>query len=250
MRKYQLFLCLIGMTASLYLSFTVYSCAGTSCSAIHLSPYARVAGVPIAWIGVIGYSLLLIAYWTRSPLIKLLVMAGVLVEGFLVTAQVAIIHEFCPWCMLSAVVMFALFLLEFKWQAAVITGIFVLAVGTYGFSEPPEPPGIVLYDRGGNSITVAKDKPLLIFHPACSHCEEPIRKAATLTPEKRPILVLAAVWDESTWDESEEEARKCGFPDPIYTGAKLPEDQSLPMLIIGDQIITGNKKTTNALKNL
>jgi uncharacterized membrane protein len=248
--NHKTMLCIAGLAVSLYLAFTAYSCSGAGCSIIHLSPYARVAGIPIAWIGVIGYSLLLVAYWAKSPLTKLLIVAGVIIEVILVTAQVVVIQEFCPWCMLSAVVMFALFLLEFKWQAAVITGIFVLAVGTYGFSEPPEQPGIVLSDRGGNSITVAKDKPLLIFHPACSHCEEPIRKAATLPPEKRPILVLAAVWDESTWDESEEEARKCWFPDPIYTGVKLPEDQSLPMLIIGDQIITGDKKTTNALKNL
>ncbi|MGI5919998.1 MAG: hypothetical protein ACOX8N_10210, partial [Christensenellales bacterium] len=96
---------------------------------------------------------------------------------------------------------------------------------------------------------ISKDTPLLIFHPACSHCREPIKTAAALPEDKRPVLVLAVVWDESTWDEAEAKAKECGFPDPVYTGIELPRDQILPVLMIGEQVITGDKRITQAISS-
>jgi len=276
MRK--IILCAAGLAVSLYLSLTAYSCFGSGCSAVHLSPYARIAGMPVAWIGVAGYLALLAAYWRGFVLTDLMVIAGTVMEAYFVAVQAFLIREYCVWCMVSAVIMFSLFALEFKWKAALSAALFLLAMGIYTASglagepanqfRPDAPPvqkavkrtaetppaeitfydgGITLYDRAGNSLSVPGDKPLLVFHPACSHCVGPIEKAASLPAEKRPVLVCAAVWDDSVWDMAEAKAVECGFPDPVYAGVELQRDQSLPVLMIGDQMISGDNKIIEAL---
>ena len=102
----------IGLAISAYL--TVTKLAGGSpicgplqgCETVDASAYSTILGIPTAAYG-IAYSLTLIvatAAWWRSGDRRILLAAyalsliGVVMEGFFVYLQVAVIHAVCVWC--------------------------------------------------------------------------------------------------------------------------------------------------------
>ena len=114
-------LSLVGLADALYL--TVEHVTGESvrctiisgCSEVLSSPYAIVAGVPLAAIGAAAYftvfSLAILAafgYQFAKPALVLVVAAMFLVSLWLVYLQAFVIREFCQYCLLSAVVTTAL----------------------------------------------------------------------------------------------------------------------------------------------
>ena len=114
-------LSLVGLADALYL--TVEHVTGQSvqctiisgCSEVLSSPYAVVAGVPLAAIGAAAYfsvfslaTLAAFGYGFAKTALIMLVGAMFLVSLWLVYLQAFVIREFCQYCLLSAAVTTAL----------------------------------------------------------------------------------------------------------------------------------------------
>ena len=114
-------LSLIGLADALYL--TVEHVTGQSvrctiisgCSEVLSSPYAVLAGVPLAMIGAAAYftvfSLATLAafnYRIAGTLLTVLVTTMFLVSLWLIYLQAFVIREFCQYCLLSAAITLAL----------------------------------------------------------------------------------------------------------------------------------------------
>jgi uncharacterized membrane protein len=110
-------LALLGIADALYL--TIEHVTGQSvrctiisgCSAVLSSPYAVVAGIPLAAVGGAAYftvfSLAILAifgYRTAGKLLLPFVGAMFLVTLWLIYLQAFVIREFCQYCLLSALI--------------------------------------------------------------------------------------------------------------------------------------------------
>ena len=119
-------LALVGLLLSLYLSFWKLGLVGSlacgvgSCEEVQLSEYAVIAGVPVAFLGVVGYLVLLVVSlvgvqprWIerRGPTAWLAVVsgAGTAFSAYLTYLEAAVIHAWCRWCVVSAIVILAIF---------------------------------------------------------------------------------------------------------------------------------------------
>jgi len=129
MRKsFSLLLAFLGLFDSLYLLWTYTSpstpmvCLGTGCETVRLSAYSHLWGVPMPVFGVAGYLLVALLIVAESLMVPAVAgearyaLAGVTGFGFLYSLyleyiQGFVIHAFCAWCIMSGVVMTALFAL-------------------------------------------------------------------------------------------------------------------------------------------
>ena len=108
---------LVGLADAIYL--TVEHVTGQSvrctivagCSEVLSSPYAVVAGVPLALIGAFAYfsvfslaTLAAFGYRIAATLLTPLVLLMFLVSLWLIYLQAFVIHAFCQFCLLSAAV--------------------------------------------------------------------------------------------------------------------------------------------------
>jgi uncharacterized membrane protein len=85
------------------------------CSEVLSSPYAVVAGYPLASIGALAYFsvfslaiLALFGYRIAGQLLPLLAIAMCLVSLWLIYLQAFVIHAFCQFCLISAAITFVL----------------------------------------------------------------------------------------------------------------------------------------------
>ena len=85
------------------------------CSEVLSSSYAVVGGYPLASIGALAYFtvfslaiLALFGYRIAGQLLILLVLAMCLVSLWLIYLQAFVIHAFCQFCLLSAIITFSL----------------------------------------------------------------------------------------------------------------------------------------------
>ena len=114
-------LSLCGLADAIYL--TIEHITGQSvrctivagCSEVLSSSYAVVGGYPLASIGALAYFtvfslaiLALFGYRIASHLMILLVLAMCLISLWLIYLQAFVIHAFCQFCLLSAIVTFSL----------------------------------------------------------------------------------------------------------------------------------------------
>jgi uncharacterized membrane protein len=110
-------LSLLGLADALYL--TIEHVTGQSvrctilagCSAVLSSPYAVVAGIPLAAVGAAAYFtvfslivLTLFGYGIAGKLLVPVVGAMFLVSLWLIYLQAFVIREFCQYCLLSALI--------------------------------------------------------------------------------------------------------------------------------------------------
>jgi uncharacterized membrane protein len=118
---------IVGALDSVYLSWlkitgAVAACSNVGdCEAVNSSRYAEVAGVPIAILGLIGYLAILGVTllenhepsWKSGLRLAFFgfTLAGTLYSVYLTYIEVAILHAICPFCVVSAVVMLALFII-------------------------------------------------------------------------------------------------------------------------------------------
>src|SRR5215217_5881929 len=119
-------LALVGVFVSLYL--TLYklgvighmACSIGSCETVQLSEWATLAGVPVAGWGVSFYLVTLAVAiaglqepWTDTPAVSrlLVVMSGVgvLFSAFLTYLEAFVIHAWCQWCVVSALIVTTIF---------------------------------------------------------------------------------------------------------------------------------------------
>ena len=119
-------LSLIGLADALYL--TIEHVTGQSvrctiiagCSAVLSSPYAVVAGIPLAVVGAGAYFtvfsleiLAIFGYRVAGKLLIPLVIAMFLVSLWLIYLQAFVIREFCQYCLLSALITTTLLVVVF-----------------------------------------------------------------------------------------------------------------------------------------
>jgi uncharacterized membrane protein len=117
-------LSLVGLADALYLTIehvTGHSVRCTilaGCSAVLSSPYAVVAGIPLAAIGAAAYfsvfslaTLAAFGYRSAGKILMVLVILMFLVSLWLIYLQAFVIREFCQYCLLSALITTALLII-------------------------------------------------------------------------------------------------------------------------------------------
>ncbi len=123
----SLALALIGIAVSAYLTLVHYRddllvCAVGGCHTVQKSPYAELAGIPVALLGLgmfIVVTVLLLVRRMRpawEDTITLatfgLVLAGAVFAIYLTYLELFVIHAVCQWCVLTAIIIWLLTLVE------------------------------------------------------------------------------------------------------------------------------------------
>jgi len=117
-------LCVIGIGIGGYLTYVHYEglkvlCLSSGgCETVQSSPYAKLAGIPVATLGLAGYVLILLSLAIRGDSGRSLgfglALVGFLFSMYLTYREAFTIHAYCQWCLGSAALMTAL---------AILTGI-------------------------------------------------------------------------------------------------------------------------------
>jgi len=127
-------LAVVGSVISAYLTWVHYSgqlalCLGAGgCETVQASPYAEVAGWPVALLGLAAFvaATTLATFrlrvdapaWTLTALFGI-TLAGTIFAAYLTGLEVFVIHAICPWCVTVDSVMVALFVVTlFELRAA------------------------------------------------------------------------------------------------------------------------------------
>jgi uncharacterized membrane protein len=116
LRRVMLALSVIGLGVAIYLTYVHYSgtqpvcTAGGSCLKVQSSQWSRLAGVPVALIGLIGYIAILASLLVRDREETRLITLGLTLMGFAFSAYLTYrelfsIHAICEWCASSAVIL-------------------------------------------------------------------------------------------------------------------------------------------------
>jgi uncharacterized membrane protein len=109
-------LAVLGLGIAAYLTYVHYSgaqvacTAGQSCVKVQTSQWSRLAGVPVALIGLVGYlailATLLVPDREETRLATLgLALTGLGFSAYLTYRELFSIHAICEWCVSSAVIM-------------------------------------------------------------------------------------------------------------------------------------------------
>lgn len=120
-------LALLGALDAAYLTWVHYSrsqafCAGIGdCELVNTSVYAQVMGVPVALLGLGGYLLILglgLARWRVGASLALdlallgLSLTGTAYSAYLTYVEFFVLGAICIWCLVSAVIITAIFALS------------------------------------------------------------------------------------------------------------------------------------------
>jgi uncharacterized membrane protein len=117
LRITMIILTLIGLGVAAYLTYIHYAgikplCGknGGSCQLVQTSVYSKVAGVPVATIGLIGYVAILGSLLAPETETSRMVTAGLTLGGFgfsayLTAREIWSLHHICEWCVSSAIIM-------------------------------------------------------------------------------------------------------------------------------------------------
>jgi uncharacterized membrane protein len=131
-------LALAGLLVSTYLwlykigVIGVLQCGTGDCEAVQASRYAELLGVPVAFVGVAGYAVVLgVGLLGVQPafaadrrvtlLLAALATVGFAFALYLTAIELLVLHAICRWCVVSAVI---------------ITAIWVLALGGLRHAPP------------------------------------------------------------------------------------------------------------------
>jgi len=122
-------LCLVGIGVSAYLTWThlahqsVACGQSQDCDIVQQSVYSEVAGIPLALLGLMAYVALfaLTLLQARIPdpwddYVPLAIfgisLIGMLYSAYLTYLELFVIHAICRWCVCSAIIITAIFLLS------------------------------------------------------------------------------------------------------------------------------------------
>jgi uncharacterized membrane protein len=121
-------LTIIGLLVSIYMTIYKFTsndkmCIGSGdCKTVNASRYAEVYGIPVAVLGVAGYSAILaVLLLERKPgffqengslLFFGLSLTGFLFTLYLIFVEVALIKAYCPFCITSQTVMTIIFIIS------------------------------------------------------------------------------------------------------------------------------------------
>jgi len=122
LRVTMIVLATVGLGVASYLTYVHYSgappvcTAGGSCLKVQTSIYSKLAGVPVALMGLIGYVAIVVSLLapenetTRFATLAFTI-AGFGFSAYLTYRELFSIHAVCEWCASSAVIMTILMLL-------------------------------------------------------------------------------------------------------------------------------------------
>jgi uncharacterized membrane protein len=117
LRTAMIVLTTIGLGVASYLTYVHYSGVPPLCSTTHntclkvqTSIYSKLAGVPVALIGLIGYVTILASLLApQREETRFATMAFALVgfgfSAYLTSREAFSLHEYCEWCVSSAIIM-------------------------------------------------------------------------------------------------------------------------------------------------
>jgi uncharacterized membrane protein len=90
-------------------------CGTGGCEIVQHSKYAKIAGIPVALLGLIAYISIFVTALCRSEPAKVagaaIALGGLVFAVYLIYVQAALIDAFCQWCLASDVVIALLALL-------------------------------------------------------------------------------------------------------------------------------------------
>lgn len=105
---------LAGMAVAGYLTWVHYDegalvcVAGGGCETVERSSYAELAGIPVALLGLVGYTIVFALVLRDTPTARLgaamLAFVGLAFSAYLLVLQLAVIDAVCVWCMANDVV--------------------------------------------------------------------------------------------------------------------------------------------------
>jgi uncharacterized membrane protein len=115
LRVAAIVLALIGLGIASYLTYVHYEgihpvCGlGGNCEKVQTSEWSRLAGIPVAVLGLIGYAVIFVSLFVpgEEALIAgaLTALVGFGFSAYLTYRELFTIDAICPWCVASAVVM-------------------------------------------------------------------------------------------------------------------------------------------------
>jgi uncharacterized membrane protein len=115
LRLAAIVLALIGLGVASYLTYIHYqginpACGlGANCIKVQTSEWSKLAGVPVAVLGLIGYVAILVALFIpgETGLVgsALIALVGFGFSAYLTYRELFSIHAICEWCVSSAVIM-------------------------------------------------------------------------------------------------------------------------------------------------
>ena len=114
--------CLVGIGDAGYLTYVHYAglkvvclAGGGGCETVQASRYAKLGGVPVAVLGLIGYISILGSTFIRGELGRAsgvaIAFVGFCFSMYLTYRELFTIHAICQWCVASAVLMTILVIL-------------------------------------------------------------------------------------------------------------------------------------------
>lgn len=126
--RLELLLIVAGIGIAAYLTYVKLFglepyCAGVGdCEVVQTSPYAELFGIPVAVLGLGAYFALLVLWLVRRSDwqglgylsgvgLFFVSLVGVLFSAYLTYLELFVIEAICPWCVASAIVMTAIFVL-------------------------------------------------------------------------------------------------------------------------------------------
>jgi uncharacterized membrane protein len=128
----------IGFLDSLYLSWVkivnsqVYCGKSGQCETVNNSPYSEIGGIPIAYLGLGAYLVILALlyiemrspFWQENFPLALfgISLVGVIYSAYLTYIEIAVLHAICPYCVVSAIAMVLLFIIAIIRLVRVQTG--------------------------------------------------------------------------------------------------------------------------------
>lgn len=121
-RRLRLFIAVfavVGIGIASYLGYTHATdtplmCPTSGCGKVQQSSYAELAGIPVAYLGIAGYALILGASLSARRVAATaclaLALAGAAFALYLLVVQIAVIQAICTWCVSSDVVLLVIVL--------------------------------------------------------------------------------------------------------------------------------------------
>ncbi len=118
----------LGSIDALYLTWIKVSDAKAACAslgdceAVNTSIYSEIIGVPVAMLGLAMYVLIVVLVWLEARRPELtewvqlavfgLALVGLIFSGWLTYVEIEILQAICPYCVISAVLIGAIFALS------------------------------------------------------------------------------------------------------------------------------------------